>query len=153
MIAINATTQAVSRLTPPWKAVVVAGGYLHGISDVGLEQLNGPLEDTANPLFRTGKLNLRPGAVCAVHPAHMLVSADGPLDLHAVGDEDGEELTIDYVVPVQASTQKRQRRISLGRGVKASTWSFELTHPEGENPQWSISAMAVDVPAIKLPRN
>ena len=155
MIAINTVTQAVSRLSPPWTKLLVADDELYGLSTTGLEKLSGPLEAGAAGLLRTGKMNLQPGAVCAIHPFHALFSADAPLVLNVVGDEDGLEREIAYSVSLQTSEEKRQRRISLGRGSKASTWSLEITEPEDAEHavNWSISSAAVDIPAIKLPRN
>lgn len=149
----NTETLGASEYSLPWTDIVFFNGYLYGLSSSGMEKLAGPIEEDASPSLKTGKMNLRAGAECAVHPMHMLVSSNEPLTLTVVGDAAGEEETITFSVPVQVSSKPRQRRIPLARGAKASAWSFELASTGAIAANWSISNMSVETPAVRYPRN
>lgn len=151
--AFNAESLAASEYTCPWTTIVEHNDVLFGLSSLGLERLGGPLEPGARTSIKTGKMNLRPGTDCAVHPLHLLLASNGALLLNVEGDVAGTEETVNYSIPLQPSSKRRQRRISLARGVKASAWSFEITSEEGGTVEWSLSSMAVDTPAVRYPRN
>lgn len=149
----NAETLGAAEYSLPWTDIVFFKGSLYGLTSSGMEKLTGDIEEGATPSIKTGKMNLKPEAECAIHPMHMLVSSNQELTLTAAGDAAGEEDSVSFSVPIQSSAQLRQRRIPLARGIKATAWSFEISGPDDVAVQWSLSSMSVETPAVRYPRN
>lgn len=152
MTVVNLDTMAASEYNLPWVNIVSFNNVLHGCTTEGIQKLSGAIEAGATPSYQTGKLNLVPGIECCVHPAYMLVSSASPLTLTLRGDDSGEEEAISYSVPVLPSAQRRQRKIQLARGIKASSWSFGLSSTGGQVSEWSVSSVYVEVPSIRPPK-
>lgn len=153
VIAINAETFAPSEYALPWSDVVSHNGTIYGVAEDGIYTLSGDIEPEATPYVKTGNMVLAPGYIATPHPVRMLLSSEAPLSLEVTGDTAGKATTYPYTVVSYDDTERRDRLVPLGRGVKADAWTFKLGSTSGNAAPWSISSLSVNIPAIKQPLN
>lgn len=134
MWVVNADTLGATQYTDmPFGSLASFNGKTYGIMETGLYVLSGD-DDDGNPItarFRTGFLDLGSPNYKRLLRGYLYLKADEDVILKTITDHYGERRAIWYRLLAKPSDHLETRRVKLGRGIQARSWSIEVANVDG----------------------
>jgi hypothetical protein len=134
MWVVNADTLGATQYTDmPFGSLASFNGKTYGIMETGLYVLSGD-DDAGNPItarFRTGFLDLGSPNYKRLLRGYLYLKADEDVILKTITDHYGERRAIWYRLLAKPSEHLETRRVKLGRGIQARSWSIEVANVDG----------------------
>ena len=134
MWVVNADTLGATQYTDmPFGSLASFNGKTYGIMETGLYVLGGD-DDAGNPItarFRTGFLDLGSPNYKRLLRGYLYLKADEDVILKTITDHYGERRAIWYRLLAKPSEHLETRRVKLGRGIQARSWSIEVANVDG----------------------
>ena len=131
---VNTETTAFSEYTNyPFNSLAEADGVYYGLAEDGLYRLEGD-DDAGVPiqaLIRTGLSDMGTHFIKDAKAAHIGYNSDGKLLLRVTTTAKGQKEQWWYELKQAAATSSRDGRFTIGRGLRAKYWQFELVNLEG----------------------
>jgi len=131
---MNADTLGVTQYTQlPFQSLATFAGRTFGVMETGLYALEGD-DDDGDPIparFRTGLLDLGTPNHKRLLRGYLYLMSDKDVILKTITDQFGERKAIWYRLTAKPSGHLQERRVKLGRGVQARSWSIEVANVDG----------------------
>lgn len=132
---LNSDSLGVTEYTQfPFNSLADTGRGAFGLTDTGLYELTGD-DDDGTPIeavLRTGDLTFNTSEFKRVDSAYLYLISTDDVYLKTISTHRGQRSEIWYRVNYREGADDGQtRRVRFGRGVKGTTWAFELTNVAG----------------------
>lgn len=131
---LNTDSLGVTQYTNfPFDGLTSHGGRSFGLTATGLYELTGDDDDGApiEALLRTGLTDFGTSYRKALPRAYLYLAQDGGVYLRVTTEWAGKRRQVWYTVTGRPSADAALRRVKLSRGLRGTSWQFEIANIDG----------------------